>query len=108
MGYPPFTRLCLIETKDKIEEKAKGAAEDFYHQLIRYRKYLKITSVSPAAIARLKGEYRYQILIKSSKETDPGGKILKKAVLNSFAEFNRLSRYREVRLIYDVDPQSIL
>lgn len=108
MGYPPFTRLCLIETKDKDEEKARGAAEDFYRELIRYKKYLKITSASPAVIARLKGNYRYQIMIKSSKETDPGSKILKQAVLNSFTEFNRKSRYRDVKLFYDVDPQSIL
>jgi primosomal protein N' (replication factor Y) len=108
MGYPPFTRLCLIETKDKNEEKARGAAEDFYSELIRYKKYLKITSASPAVIARLKGDYRFHILIKSSKATDPGSKILKQAVLNSFTEFNRKSRYRDVKLIYDVDPQSIL
>ncbi|HSD63701.1 MAG TPA: primosomal protein N' [Ignavibacteriaceae bacterium] len=108
MGYPPFTRLCIIETKDKNEEKAKGAAEDFHSQLIRYKKYLKITSVTPAAIARLKGEYRYQILIKSSKETDPGSKILKQAVINSFMDYNRKSRYRDVKLSFDVDPQSIL
>ncbi len=108
MGYPPFTRLCLIETKDKSEEKARGAAEDFYMQLSRYKKYLKITPAAPAAIARLKGNYRFQILIKSSKEADPGSKILRKAVLDSFSEFNRKSRFRDVRLIYDVDPQSIL
>ncbi len=29
MGYPPFTRLALIETKDKSDQKAKGAAIDF-------------------------------------------------------------------------------
>lgn len=108
MGYPPFTRLCLIETKDTKEEKARGAAEDFYKELIKYKKYLKITSASPAVIARLKGNYRFHILIKSSKETDPGSKILKLAVLNSFVEFNRKSRYRDVKLIFDVDPQSIL
>jgi primosomal protein N' (replication factor Y) len=108
MGYPPFTRLCLIETRDKTEEKARGAAEDFYRELIRYKKYLKITSAAPAVIARLKGNYRFHILIKSPKETDPGSKILRQAILNSFVEFKRKSRYRDVKLIYDVDPQSIL
>ncbi len=108
MGYPPFTRLCLIETKDKVEEKARGAAEDFYRELNRYKKFLNISSASPAVIARLKGNYRFHILIKSSKEKDPGSKILSQAVLNSFAVFNRKSRYKDVKLIYDVDPQSIL
>ena len=108
MGYPPFTRLCLIETRDKDEEKAKGAAKNFHTELARYSKYLKITSAAPAVIARLKGNYRFHIMIKSSKDTDPGSKILRQAVINSFIEFNRKSRFRDVRLVFDVDPQSVL
>jgi primosomal protein N' (replication factor Y) (superfamily II helicase) len=108
MGFPPFTRIALIEAKDQSNEKAKGAATGFYNELKRYSKWLKISSPTPAIISRLKGQYRYQILIKSSKETDPGGKIIRKAILDSFAEFNRKSRYKDVRLIYDVDPQSII
>jgi primosomal protein N' (replication factor Y) len=108
LGYPPFTRLCLIETKDVDEEKAKGAAEDFYKEIKPYSKWLKITAPSTATISRLKGNYRFHILIKSNKKIDPGGAILKQAVLNSFVEFNRKSRFRDVKLIYDVDPQSII
>lgn len=108
MGYPPFTRICLIETKDEDEQKAKGAIIDFYKEVLRYKNYLKITPPSPAIIAKLKGSYRYHLLIKSSKETDPGGKILQRALFDSFAEFNRKSRYRNIRLIFDVDPQSVI
>ena len=108
MDYPPFTRICLIETKDTDNDKAKGAAVDFHKELIAYKKYLQITPVSTALIARLKGQYRYHILVKSSKEKDPGGGILRKAVLDSFIEFNRKSRFRDVKLIFDVDPQSVM
>ncbi len=108
MGYPPFTRLALIETKDLDDNKAKGAINDFYKELSAYKKWLKVHEPSTAIIARLKGYYRYHILIKSSKEVDPGGAILRKAILNSFAEFNRKSRFRDVKLIYDVDPQSVM
>ncbi|MFO7526167.1 MAG: primosomal protein N', partial [Ignavibacteriaceae bacterium] len=108
MGYPPFTRLALIETKDQINEKAKGAITDFYKELIKFKKWIKISDPHSAMIARLKGQYRYQILIKSTKENDPGGAVLRKAILDSFVEFNRKSRNRDVRLIYDVDPQSIM
>jgi len=69
---------------------------------------LKITPPSTALIARLKGNYRFQILIKSSREIDPGGGILRKAVLDSFVEFNKKSRFKAVNLFYDVDPQSIM
>ncbi len=108
LGYPPFTRICLVEAKDLSEEKVKGAIADYHKELSQYSKWLNISSPSPAAIARIKNNYRYHILIKSYKGPDPGGAILRKAVLNSFVEFNRKSRYRDVRLFYDVDPQNIL
>jgi len=108
MGFPPFTRIALIEAKDQSNEKAKGAATGFYSELKKFGKWLKISSPTAAIIARLKGQYRYQILIKSSRQTDPGGKILRKAILDSYVEFNRKSRYKDVRMIYDVDPQSVI
>ena len=108
MGYPPFTRIALIETKDISMEKAKGAAYDFYREIIKYKNYLKISDPTTAQIFKLLNNYRYHILLKSSKENDPGGAILRKAILESWTEFNKKSRYKDVKLYYDVDPQSIM
>ena len=108
MGYPPFTRIALIETKDASMEKAKGAAYDFYKEIIKYKNYLKISDPTTAQIFKLLNNYRYHILIKSTKENDPGGAILRKAILESWTEFNKKSRYKDVKLFYDVDPQSIM
>jgi primosomal protein N' (replication factor Y) len=108
MGYPPFTRIALIETKDQSEKKAKGAIYDYYNELKKFKKWLNISSPTYAVIARLKGNYRFHILIKSSKDDDPGGAVLRKAILDSYVEFNRKSRYKDVKLFYDIDPQSIM
>ena len=108
LGYPPFTRIALIEAKDKSEKRAKGAIYDFYKELLRYNKWLKISQPAYAVISRLKGYYRFHILIKSVREVDPGGGILRKSILNAFVEFNRKSRYKSVRVFYDIDPQSIM
>jgi primosomal protein N' (replication factor Y) len=108
MGYPPFTRIALIETKDTSMEKAKGAAYDFYKEIIKYKNYLKISDPTTAQIFKLVNNYRYHILIKSYKDKDPGGAILRKAILDSWTEFNKKSRYRDIKLYYDVDPQSIM
>lgn len=108
MGYPPFTRIALIESKDKNIEKAKGAIKDFHKEVIKYKKFLKISDPTTAQIFKLMNNYRYHILIKSFKDTDPGGAILRKAILEAWTEFNRKSRYRDVNLFYDVDPQSIM
>jgi primosomal protein N' (replication factor Y) len=107
-GFPPFTRLCLIESKDENESYAKGAISDFYNFLLQYKKGLRITSPTAAVIAKLKKNYRFHILIKSDRKIDPGGSYLRNAVLNSFINFNRKSRYRNVKLFFDIDPQSII
>ena len=105
--YPPFARLCLIETKDVSEDKAKGAIVDFYKELINYKKWLIISQPTSAIITKVKRNFRFHILIKALKDIDPGGAVMRKAVINSYIEFNRKSRYRDVKLVYDVDPQSI-
>ncbi|MGE5456731.1 MAG: primosomal protein N', partial [Methanococcaceae archaeon] len=107
LKYPPFVRICLIEAKHVDEKKAEGAINDFYNELIAYKKYLEISHPTTAMIFKLKGNYRYHILIKSSKEKDPGGAILRKAILDSYSVFNRKSRFRDIKLIYDIDPQFI-
>ena len=108
LGYPPFTRIALIEAKDESEKRVEGAINELYNELIRYKKWLNISSPAYAVISKLKGFYRFHILIKSSKETDPGGGILRKAILDSFVKFNKKSRYKDVRMIYDIDPQSVM
>jgi primosomal protein N' (replication factor Y) len=108
MGYPPFTRICLIETKDKDDNKAKGAITDFYNEIAAYKKYVTVSPPSTAIIAKLKGDYRYNLLIKSSRATDAGGSKLRKAILESYSSYNRKSRFRDVKLSIDIDPQSII
>jgi primosomal protein N' (replication factor Y) len=108
LGYPPFTHIALIEVKDKSEKKARSATDDFYDELRAYKRWLNISTPAYAVISRLKGEYRFHILIKSKKDTDPGGAVLRKAILDSVIKYNQKSRYKEVRLSYDIDPQSIM
>ncbi|HSP88123.1 MAG TPA: primosomal protein N', partial [Ignavibacteriaceae bacterium] len=55
-GYPPFSRICLIETKDISNDRARNASMDFHKELSGYKKYLEITPPVTALIARLKGQ----------------------------------------------------
>lgn len=107
-GYPPFTRLGLIELKDEEERNVRGAAEDMFKYLQKFKDKLKINHPAPAVIARIKGQWRYQIIIKSYKSSDPGGKVLRNAILESFGRFNAESRFKNVKVFFDIDPQNIL
>lgn len=106
--YPPFTRLGLVEIKDENENRAKAAAAEFHGYLKKYSKNLMITPPAEAIIYRIKGSYRYQILIKSEKKSDPNGKFLRTAISGALTEFNQKSKFRDAKLIIDIDPQSIL
>ena len=106
--YPPFIRLCLIEAKDEKDETANGAIRDFYKFIQQYEKGILISPPTEALIHMLKGQYRYHILVRSSKRIDPSGKILRDAVENAFIDFNQKSRFRDVKLQFDIDPQSVI
>lgn len=107
-GYPPFTRLVLIETRNEDERKAGGAINSFYKILIKQSKLLTISPPHEAIISKIKRQYRFQIIVKSDRTKDIGGKILHNVILNSFISFNRTSHFRNVKIIFDIDPQSII
>jgi len=106
--YPPFTRIGLIEIKDEKEDRARGAIKEIANYLKKYSKGLKVSPPTEAVIYKIKGNYRFNILIKSSKKIDPSGKLLRNALLNSYIEFNQKSKFKDVKVILDIDPQSIL
>lgn len=106
--YPPFTRIGLIEIKDEKEERAKAAIYEFAGFLKKYSKGLKATPPGEAIIYKIKGFYRYHILIKSKRSFDPAGKLLRDAILNSYLEFNQKTKFKDVKVIIDIDPQSII
>lgn len=106
--YPPFTRIGLIEIKDEKEDRARGAINEIANFLKKYSKGLKVSPPTEAVIYKIKGNYRFNILIKSSKKIDPSGKLLRNALLNSYIEFNQKSKFKDTKVILDIDPQSIL
>lgn len=107
-GYPPFTKLCMIEFKDEDEAYSRGAATDFYNILKRWEKHVALIPPSEATIYKIKNYYRYHLLVRTHRSKDPNGTTLREAVNETAIEFNKISRYRDVRVIIDVDPQNVM
>jgi primosomal protein N' (replication factor Y) len=67
MHYPPFSALINICVHDKEFDRAASAAADLARELREPARdqALRVLGPAPAPLARLKGEHRFQILIKA-------------------------------------------
>jgi len=110
LDYPPFSRLILIEFKGKRENEVALHAQEFIKLLKKRNATLIILGPAPAAITKIKGFFRYHIVIKSVKSGDPAGKIVHTA-LNEAVSVYRASSFakgRSVKLTIDVDPVGMM
>ncbi|HEY6045866.1 MAG TPA: primosomal protein N' [Pyrinomonadaceae bacterium] len=66
-GYPPFVALAMILTRHKQAERAQETAQKVKQALTAAdaARACRILGPAPAPLARLRGEYRVQLLVKS-------------------------------------------
>ena len=71
MHYPPFAALINVLIHDKDFDRANGTASDFARELREQAKGsgIRVLGPAPAAISRIRGEYRFQVLIKAQGRT---------------------------------------
>ena len=67
-GYPPFTVLALLLTRHKEAARAQAIALEMRGKLVAAHrdKSCRILGPAPAPLARLRGEFRMQLLVKSA------------------------------------------
>lgn len=93
-GYPPFSRMALIEFRDLKEIRAREQAEKIGRLLGQLKADFTYLGPASASIAKVANQYRWKILLKSEKI----------ASLNSIV---KTLRREGVRFI-DVDPIATL
>jgi primosomal protein N' (replication factor Y) len=71
MHYPPFTALINVLIHDKDYDRANGTASEFARELRLAARDsgLRVLGPAPAAISRIKNEYRFQVLIKAQSRS---------------------------------------
>lgn len=103
--YPPFARLALVRIDGPDEEQARNAAQqlaDHAHTLAAVKRELVcVLGPAPAPIARLRGRFRFRILLKA-KDRPP----LRNCLLAIDSLAKKLPR--DLRVVLDVDPVSML
>jgi primosomal protein N' len=69
---------------------------------------MDILGPAPAPINRLKNEYRYQVVIRAGKNSDPDGNLARDTVRKGLSKYMDASGHRNVRVKVDVDPQDMM
>jgi primosomal protein N' (replication factor Y) len=106
-GYPPFSRMALIEIRGTNEANVEEEAGGLAAALRRAGGGLDILGPAPAVIGRIKREFRWHVLVKSPKKNDPGGILLHRA-LREVSTARGSQRPDNVRLTIDIDPVGLL
>jgi primosomal protein N' (replication factor Y) len=97
--YPPFTRMILVASRAADRAVAEGALTEFASRL-RAQDLpgdLRIQGPGPAPFERLRGEWRFQLILRSQD-----GRGLRLAVQTALGPVPKRG------LSVDVDPQSLL
>ncbi len=104
--YPPYSKIIRIILSSSQEYMAEHACCEIAVHLKNYVKKLsldeRIIILGPVAcvIGKIRGEYRYNILIKNKLEEKGHNIIL------SF--LRKISLHNDIKMIVDVDPSDIL
>ena len=114
LAFPPHGHLIAVKFESERESEATQAARDYAsaaRTMLRRNDDLgqQVFMLGPAMapLARLKGRARWQILLKSRER--PPLRHLARRTLQTVGHFdNSQSRYRDVRIIVDVDPVNML
>jgi primosomal protein N' (replication factor Y) (superfamily II helicase) len=102
MHYPPFGALANVIVRGPREEEALARSAALGRLLNPPPEGAKILGPAAASLARLKNEYRYQMLIKTSSR-----KRLNE-ILGQVREFAAAEKWNPTSLMIDVDPMTML
>jgi primosomal protein N' (replication factor Y) len=102
MHYPPFGALANVIVRGPREEDALARSAALGRLLNPAGEGVKILGPAAASLARLKNEYRYQMLIKTSNR-----KRLNE-ILGQVRAFATAEKWNPTSLVIDVDPITIL
>jgi primosomal protein N' (replication factor Y) len=110
LGYPPYRRLILFQLAGNVEERTQEAAQllaaeclEICRKRSEFSQQLEILGPVAAPLGKVKGKYRWQLLLKS-KRVAPLLDVGRQLVNWGYGEFKGFG----VSLTADVDPISLI
>ncbi len=107
LHYPPFSRLILIEFRGLHEAATKQRAEEFATLFPEHASFYERMGPAPPAIAKLRGEFRWHLIIKNFKKQDPNGEKIRRLITGALDEYQKRFASQHVKVVVDVDVQGV-
>lgn len=107
LGYPPFSRIVLVETKGESESDVQKGAERLAEKLKPGMPAGTILGPAPAVISKIRNRYRWHVVLKVGREQDPAGANARRVLRKAIGELSRTSP-ASVEWVVDVDPAGML
>lgn len=107
LRYPPFARLALLTVSGRDIEGTKDHAARLGRCLLEVKSALEVQGVevlgpAEAALARLAGRHRWQVLIKAR-----AGGALNRLIRALMGRHPEVFRHKTVRVTVDIDPMEM-
>ncbi len=102
LRYPPFAVIANVMVRSEKQEDALRFSTELERMLKPAPEGVKVLGPAEAPVAKLKAEYRYQLLLKASKRTVLG------ALLKQLREYALRNDWPATTLVIDVDPLSLM
>jgi primosomal protein N' (replication factor Y) len=101
LSYPPYTHMVCLTVQGRNEQKAQFSAEALAKELNqRLGEEARLAGPTPAPLAKIKGFYRFQIMVRSERIM-PLTQTIREVTDN-------LRLPDDIRLAVDVDPLSLM
>jgi len=102
LRYPPFASIANILVRSKSEEDALRMSTELGRLVQPAPEGVRILGPAVAPVARLKNEYRYQMLLKASSRR----RLTE--ILTAMRDFAATEKWNPTSLVIDVDPVTLL
>ena len=103
LKYPPFGRMVGILFQGEQEEYVKQEAQRFAKLSRKYFKEKDILGPAPSLVARVRNQYRWQIMVRNPKSTH-----LRETIKEVRKLWERGIDNRKLNLKIDVDPVGLM
>ena len=109
MLYPPFSDICLIGMVGSDEDNIREMSRELAALLIDKAKNdhpglpLRVLGPTPAAVNRLKGQFRYKLILKCRASRE-----LRELVREVLTEIGGMKKYSSAAVFADMNPENVM